>query len=106
MMDNPTWSARSTGADRWADPERLCDQAKHLVPIRAARAVHGSSQMVTDMLKYIERKSGYRHNGSAWIGRVKSSRSGRTIYFKGRALLPTHAQSEERLLQNRSRSIP
>jgi len=58
------------------------------------------------MLKYIERKSGYRHNGSAWIGRVKLSRSGRAIYFKGRALVPTHAQSEERFLQNRPRSIP
>jgi hypothetical protein len=59
----------------------------------------------TDMLKYIERKSGYRHNGPAWIRRVRSSRSGRTIYFNGRALVPTHVQSEERSLQTRSRSI-
>jgi len=37
-------------------------------------------------LKYIELKSGYNDNGPAWIGRVKLSKSGRTIYFDGRAL--------------------
>ena len=38
------------------------------------------------MLKYIELKSGYDDNGPAWIGRVKFSKSGRTLYFNGRAL--------------------
>ena len=38
------------------------------------------------MLRYIELKTGYQDNGPAWIGRVKSSKSGRTIYFNGRAL--------------------
>jgi hypothetical protein len=38
------------------------------------------------VLKYIELKSGYNDNGPAWIGRVKVSKSGRTIYFDGRAL--------------------
>lgn len=38
------------------------------------------------MLKYIELKSGYNDDGPAWIGRVKLSKSGRTIYFDGRAL--------------------
>ncbi len=38
------------------------------------------------MLKYIELKSGYNDNGPAWIGRVKASKSGRTLYFNGRAL--------------------
>jgi len=38
------------------------------------------------MLKYIELKSGHDVNGPAWIGRVKVSKSGRTIYFNGRAL--------------------
>ena len=37
-------------------------------------------------LKYIELKTGYNDNGPAWIGRVKLSKSGRTIYFNGRAL--------------------
>ena len=38
------------------------------------------------MLKYIELKTGYNDNGPAWIGRVKLSKSGRTVYFNGRAL--------------------
>lgn len=38
------------------------------------------------MLKYIELKTGYHDNGPAWIGRVKTSKSGRTLYFNGRAL--------------------
>jgi hypothetical protein len=38
------------------------------------------------MLKYIELKTGYHDNGPAWIGRVKLSQSGRTVYFDGRAL--------------------
>lgn len=38
------------------------------------------------MLKFIELKSGYNDDGPAWIARVKLSKSGRTIYFDGRAL--------------------
>jgi len=38
------------------------------------------------MLKYIELKSGYTDDGPAWIGTVKQSKSGRTIYFNGKAL--------------------
>ena len=38
------------------------------------------------MLKYIELKSGYDDNGPAWIARVEVSRSGRTVYFNGKAL--------------------
>lgn len=38
------------------------------------------------MLKYIELKTGHSDNGPAWIARVKASKSGRTIYFDGRAL--------------------
>jgi hypothetical protein len=38
------------------------------------------------MLKYIEQKTGYADNGPAWIARVKVSKSGRTVYFNGRAL--------------------
>jgi hypothetical protein len=38
------------------------------------------------MLKYIEHKSGAAENGPAWIARVKVSKSGRTVYFNGRAL--------------------
>jgi hypothetical protein len=38
------------------------------------------------MLKYIELKTGYADNGPAWIARVTTSKSGRTLYFNGRAL--------------------
>ena len=35
--------------------------------------------------KYIEQKSGFSGNGPAWIGLVSFSKSGKTIYFNGRA---------------------
>ena len=38
------------------------------------------------MLRYIELKTGHHDDGPAWIVRVRASRSGRTIYFNGRAL--------------------
>lgn len=38
------------------------------------------------MLRYIELKTGYNDDGPAWIGRVKLSKSGRTVYFNGHAL--------------------
>ena len=38
------------------------------------------------MLRYIELKTGYNDNGPAWIGLVKMSRTGQTIYFNGKAL--------------------
>jgi hypothetical protein len=38
------------------------------------------------MLKYIELKSGYSDNGPAWVARVAVSKSGRTVYFNGKAL--------------------
>lgn len=38
------------------------------------------------MLKYIELKSGFADSGPAWVARVGMSRSGRTVYFNGRAL--------------------
>ena len=38
------------------------------------------------MLKYIEQKSGHADDGPAWIARVILSKSGRTVYFNGKAL--------------------
>jgi hypothetical protein len=38
------------------------------------------------LLRYIELKSGHNDDGPAWIGYVTPSKSGRTIYFNGRAL--------------------
>lgn len=34
---------------------------------------------------YVELKSGYADNGPAWIGRARFSKSGKTIYFNGKA---------------------
>ena len=36
-------------------------------------------------IKYIELKSGFSGNGPAWIGLVSFSKSGKTIYFNGKA---------------------
>ena len=38
------------------------------------------------MLRYIELKSDQNDRGPAWIGRVKLSKSGNTVYFNGMAL--------------------
>ena len=34
---------------------------------------------------YVELKSGYSDNGPAWIGKAEYSKSGRTLYFNGKA---------------------
>jgi len=39
------------------------------------------------MLRYIELKSGYSDDGPAWIALVRTSKSGKTIYFNGMALI-------------------
>jgi hypothetical protein len=41
--------------------------------------------MMKDKLIYVELKTGYEDNGPAWIGMASYSKSGRTIYFNGRA---------------------
>lgn len=40
--------------------------------------------MINDLM-YIELKSGYSDDGPAWIGRVKVSKTGKTIYFNNHA---------------------
>lgn len=37
------------------------------------------------IIKYIELKTGYSDDGPAWIGRVKMSKKGDTIYFNNHA---------------------
>ena len=36
-------------------------------------------------IRYIELKTGYSDDGPAWIGKVKLSKSGSTIYFDNKA---------------------
>ena len=36
-------------------------------------------------IRYIELKTGYHDDGPAWIGKVKTSKSGRTVYFNNHA---------------------
>lgn len=36
-------------------------------------------------IKYIELKSGYSDKGPAWIGKVKFSKTGKTVYFNGKS---------------------
>ena len=42
-------------------------------------------------IKYIELKSGYGDNGPAWIGIAEFSKSGRTVYFNGKAMKNSNA---------------
>ncbi len=35
---------------------------------------------------YIELKTGFNDDGPAWIGRVRFSKTGRTIFYRGREL--------------------
>ena len=44
------------------------------------------------VLRYVELKSGYSDNGPAWIGYVKQSKTGRTLYFNGRGLMKLKGQ--------------
>jgi hypothetical protein len=44
------------------------------------------------LLRYIELKSGHSDNGPAWIGYVKPSKTGRTLYFNGRGLMKRKGQ--------------
>lgn len=39
------------------------------------------------MLRYIELKTGHNDDGPAWMGHVKVSQSGKTIYFNGKAFM-------------------
>ena len=36
-------------------------------------------------IRYIELKTGYNDDGPAWIGNVKESKSGQTVYFNNHA---------------------
>lgn len=36
-------------------------------------------------IKYLELKSGFSDDGPAWIGLVSFSKSGKTVYFDGKA---------------------
>ena len=40
--------------------------------------------MIRDLM-YIELKTGYSDNGPAWIGYVKTSKTGQTVYFNDKA---------------------
>ncbi|TNE54321.1 MAG: hypothetical protein EP338_07865 [Bacteroidetes bacterium] len=43
-------------------------------------------------LKYIELKTGFGDNDPAWIGMAEFSKSGRTVYFNGKALKNSNAK--------------
>lgn len=44
------------------------------------------------LLRYVELKSGHSDDGTAWIGYVTSSKTGRTLYFNGRGLMKLKGQ--------------
>jgi len=45
------------------------------------------------MLRYVELKTGHSGNGPAWVARVTLSKTGRTVYFNGKALKRTSRAS-------------
>ena len=48
-------------------------------------------EIMKPTLKYIELKSGFGDSGPAWIGHVEFSKSGRTVYFNGKAFKNANA---------------
>ena len=42
-------------------------------------------------IRYIELKTGYSDDGPAWIGKVKLSKTGNTIYFNNKAFQKHHS---------------
>ena len=42
--------------------------------------------VVKSRIMYVELKTGYNDNGPAWIGRVAFSKTGQTIYYRGKSL--------------------
>ena len=46
-------------------------------------AVTKAKSLAENPIMYVELKTGYRNDGPAWIGRVKKSKTGSTIYFNG-----------------------
>ena len=51
-------------------------------------------------IKYIELKTGYNDDGPAWIGNVKESRSGKTIYFNDHAFQRNSSTKETGIYGN------
>ncbi len=45
-----------------------------------------SLRLVKSRIMYLELKTGYDDDGPAWIGRVHISKTGRTIYYRDKAL--------------------
>jgi hypothetical protein len=75
-------SADTDRADRF---DRLVGSIRQSPDKQPTDRVSGSLAM----LRYVELKTGYKDNGPAWIGRVQVSRSGRTVYFNGKAFKRT-----------------
>ena len=75
---------QSEEPDRAARFDRLIASIRGAPPRKTTSAVRPST-----MLRYIELKTGHNDNGPAWIGYVKVSRSGRTVYFNAKAFKRT-----------------
>jgi hypothetical protein len=76
-------NVRRTATNR----EETTEQQHESAETSSGSLVQGRERLlVKPLLKYIELKSGFADNGPAWVARVETSKSGRTIYFNGRAL--------------------
>jgi hypothetical protein len=53
--------------------------------IEERKTLSNICKIMRNEIRYIELKSGFSDNGPAWIGLVSFSKSGKTIYFDGKA---------------------
>ena len=86
-------SSRSGGLNlRIADAgaEEICETELIITQYYETTGMVKATQLTRGQrtrMMYVELKSGYGDNGPAWIGRVTFSKSGRSIFYRGRELI-------------------
>jgi hypothetical protein len=60
---------------------------------RTEASLSGTIAPMRPRVMYVELKSGHGDDGPAWIGWVKFSKTGRTVYYRGRTLRRAHGVS-------------
>jgi hypothetical protein len=56
-------------------------------------------------IRYVELKTGYSDDGPAWIGKVKLSKSGQTIYFNDKAFRKGQRLMEITMMSKQKKTI-
>ncbi len=82
----PLGASRDTAVSSFSTRSNFGIQRAGLRPAADFRRSADTKESEEDVLRYIELKTGFADNGPAWIAHVKLSKSGRTVYFDGKAL--------------------